>query len=182
MGLNFCSEICFWMPEAHRGKVTCQKFQFTSSGARDWISCLWMQWGTWLYLAKQVWWRVSPFCLVRSWSSLTPPGAWNKLSCASGPQFHLLWHIALIFWPRSQQEWVAAPCSCKGHHRPEANWMLVTVLQAHGNVSLQPRSCMWAFLICALSLLPVVPSEVSGFGWRYRAKDHLGCQSPKVLF
>lgn len=71
-----------------------------------------------------------PLHLIRPWTSLTsptPPGAWNKPSCAPGPWLHLLWHIPVILWPVIQQEWVAAPQSCKGHHRPEANWMLVTV-------------------------------------------------------
>lgn len=72
-----------------------------------------------------------PLRLIRPGSSLTspiPPSAWNRPSCAPGPWLHLLWHVAIILWPVSQQEWAAAPQSCKGHHRPEANWTLVTTV------------------------------------------------------
>ena len=118
-------EFYFSVPETQRGKVTCMKFQFVSSGARDT--------------------RKSPRELGGKSDSIWPSTAdegspdisetlwcWNSPSCAPGPWLHLLWCIAGILRPVSQQEWVAAPQSCKGHHRPEASWMWWQFLRAQG--------------------------------------------------
>lgn len=76
------------MPEAQRGKVTCLKFQFVVSGARDWVSHPVNIVGNLIPFGLASLVKGEPFRLIRPWSSLTsltPPGAWNKLSCAPAP-------------------------------------------------------------------------------------------------
>ena len=162
----------------------------------------WLAWGFSLSVMEPEIWGSHPGNLV---GNLIPSGpawrmkghlvtsdisdtswCWNRLSCAPGPWLHLLWRIAGILRPVSQQEWVAAPQSCKGHHRPEASWMWWQFFRAQGKhcqsfLWLPPGGACEPLSVSALGHLLVTRSKIQS-DWRHGAKTHLDCQTTGVLF